>query len=60
MRKELRERIFAFNRERAADKETAKDLRKLLEMLPSGIMKQILRDEKSAAILAKYGFEVTE
>ena len=58
MRKELRDKIIAFNRERAADRETAEDMKKLLEMIPPGIMKQIARDEERAAILAKYGFEV--
>lgn len=56
MKPELRKRILAYNRERAADKETAEDLKKLLEMIPPGIMKQIVRDEERAAILAKYGF----
>lgn len=58
MRKELRDKIIAFNRERAADRETAEDMKKLLEMIPPGIMKQIARDEERAVILAKYGFEV--
>lgn len=55
MRKELRERILVYNREKAADKEAAEDLRKLLQMIPPGIMKQITRDEERAAILEKYG-----
>lgn len=58
MRKELRERILAYNREKAANKETAEDLKRLLEMIPPGIMKQIARDEERAAILEKYGFDV--
>ena len=58
MRKELRERILAYNREKAANKETAEDLKRLLEMIPPGILKQIARDEERAAILAKYGFDV--
>lgn len=57
MRPELRNRILAYNRERAADKEAAEDLKKLLEMIPPGIMKQIARDEERAAILEKYGFD---
>ena len=56
MRKELRERILAYNREKAANRETAEDLKRLLEMIPPGILKQIARDEERAAILAKYGF----
>lgn len=58
MRKELRERILAYNREKAANKETAEDIKRLLEMIPPGIMKQIARDEERAAILEKYGFDV--
>lgn len=58
MRKELRERILAYNRVKAANKETAEDLKRLLAMIPPGILKQIARDEERAAILAKYGFDV--
>ena len=58
MREELRERILAYNREKAANKETAEDLKRLLEMIPPGIMKQIARDEERGAILEKYGFDV--
>lgn len=58
MREELRERILAYNREKAANKETAEDLKRLLEMIPPGIMKQIARDEERAAILEKHGFDV--
>ena len=58
MRKELRERILAYNREKAANKETVEDLKRLLEMIPPGILKQIARDEERAAILEKYGFDV--
>lgn len=57
MRKELRERILAYNREKAANKETAEDLKRLLEMIPPGIMKQIARDKERVAILTKYGFD---
>ena len=58
MKPELRARILAYNREKAASQETAEDLKKLLGMIPPGILKQIARDEERAAILAKYGFEV--
>lgn len=47
--------IFAFNKERAADKEKAADLMTLLSALPPGQVKQLLKDEACAAILAKYG-----
>jgi hypothetical protein len=57
MRKELKERILAYNKEKAANKEAAEDLKKLLGLVPPGIMKQMLRDSERAAILKKYGFE---
>ena len=55
MKPELRNRIYQFNRERAADKEKAEDLMTLLGELPPGQVKQLLKDETCAAILAKYG-----
>ena len=55
MKPELREKIIAFNKARAADKEKADDLMTLLEALPPGQVKQLLKDEKCAAILIKYG-----
>lgn len=57
MREELRERILAYNKEKAANKEAAEDFKKLLELVPPGIMKQMLRDSDRAAILKKYGYE---
>lgn len=55
MKPEMREKILAFNRARAADKEKADDLLTLLGALPPGQVKQLLKDETCAAILAKYG-----
>jgi len=55
VRKELRNRVLAFNRARAADREAAEDLAKLLTMLPPGAMKQIVQDADGAAILERYG-----
>lgn len=49
--------IFEFNRQRAADKEAADDLRALLTALPPGQQKQLLKDATCAAILNKYGIE---
>lgn len=54
---ELRNRIYQFNRERAADKEKADDLMTLLGALPPGQVKKLLKDDTCAAILAKYGIE---
>lgn len=55
MKKELREKIIKFNRAIAADKEKANDLMVLLGALPPGQVKQLLKDDACAAILAKYG-----
>lgn len=55
MKPELRDKIIAFNRARAADKEKADDLLTLLGALPPGQVKQLLKDETCKAILDKYG-----
>lgn len=55
MRDELRNRIIAFNREKAADKEKASDLEELLSALPPGQVKNLLKDERCSVILQKYG-----
>ena len=47
--------IFEYNRQRAADREAAEDLRTLLSALPPGQQKQLLKDETCARILTKYG-----
>ena len=52
-----KKQIFAFNKQRAEDKEAADDLRLLLSALPPGQQKQLLKDETCAAILNKYGIE---
>lgn len=56
MKPELREKIIKFNRARAEDAEKANDLMILLSTLPPGQVKQLLKNETCAAILAKYGF----
>ena len=61
MRPELRDRILAYNAERAADREKARDFMTLLGFLPPGQVKQLLRDETCGSILRKYGIsEVTD
>lgn len=55
MKPEMRDRILAFNRARAADKEKADDLLTLLGALPPGQVKQLLKNDTCAAILNKYG-----
>lgn len=55
MKPERREKIIAFNRQRAQDAEKANDLMTLLNALPPGQVKNLLKDEACAAILSKYG-----
>ena len=45
MKPELRDKIIAFNKARAADKEKADDLMVLLNALPPGQVKNLLKDE---------------
>lgn len=59
MRKELREKIIAFNKSAAERKDKATDLDVLvaaLAKLPPGQLKKILTDDV-LAVLAKYGIE---
>ncbi len=53
-----REQIIAFNVKRAQDAEKANDLMTLLNALPPGQRKNLLKNEQCATILQKYG--VTE
>jgi len=55
VKKELRERIIAFNKRRAEADEKAEDLMVLLNALPPGLRMLLLRDKACAAILNKYG-----
>ena len=58
MKKELRERIYAFNKNRAEKDEKATDLDILVAeimKLPTGQLKKVLTDEV-LAVLKKYGY----
>lgn len=57
MKKSLKERVYEYNRSRAADAEKAADLITLLNALPKGQVKQLLKNDTCAAILEKYGIE---
>ena len=50
-----KERVLAYNRKRAEVNEMARDLLALLDALPPGQIRQLLRNEECAAILRKYG-----
>ena len=60
MKEELRNQILAFNRARAADAEKANDLMTLLNALPPGQVKQLLKEEACKTILEKYGITEKE
>ena len=47
-------KVLSYNRDRAADREKADDLMTLLAALPTGQVKNLLKDEACAAILRKY------
>ena len=55
MKPELRDKIIAYNKAVAANKEAADDLMALLSALPPGPVKNLLKDPVCGAILEKYG-----
>lgn len=55
MRPELRVKIITYNLSLAQNKERAEDFITLLDALPPGQVKNLLKDETCAAILNKYG-----
>lgn len=55
MKPEMRERILAYNRTLAKDRETAADFMRLLDALPPGPVKQLMKDKVCGGILRKYG-----
>lgn len=57
MKPELREKIIAYNREVAKNKEAAEDFMTLLGSLPPGQVKNLLKNDTCAEILKKYGIE---
>ena len=57
MKPELRERIIAYNKDVAKNRETAEDFMTLLGALPPGQVKNLLKNDTCAEILKKYGIE---
>lgn len=55
MKKELRNQIISYNRKVAENKEKADDFMKLMEALPPGQVKNLMKDETCKAILEKHG-----
>lgn len=52
---ELKEKIFAYNKRRKAVDEKAGDFQTLLNSLPPGQVKNLLKDPICGPILEKYG-----
>lgn len=52
-----KDKVISYNKQRALSDEKASDLMTLLDALPEGQVKQLMKDEKCAAILAKYGIK---
>lgn len=50
-----KQKVFEYNRRRAQADEKANDLMVLLDALPPGQRKQLLKNETCAEILRKYG-----
>ena len=55
MKKELRDKILNYNRERMADREKADELMTLINALPAGQVKNLLKDDTCRYIIEKYG-----
>lgn len=52
---QLKQRIFAYNREQAKNREAAEDFMRFLEALPPGQVKKLMKNPTLSEILAKYG-----
>ena len=55
MRPELREKIIAYNKNRKTVDEKAGDFQTILDNLPPGQVKNLLKDPVCGPILEKYG-----
>ena len=55
MRKELRDKIITYNKHRKAVDEKAGDFQTILDNLPPGQVKNLLKDPVCRPILEKYG-----
>ena len=60
MKEELRQKILAYNRSAAANREKAEDLMAILGALPPGQVKNLLKDGTIGPILKKYGVTAAE
>ena len=55
MRKELRDKLITYNKHRKAVDEKAGDFQTILDNLPPGQVKKLLKDPVCGPILEKYG-----
>ena len=53
----MKKRAYQYNRDRAREKEMGDALMTLLQALPPGLVKHLLKNETCGAILRKYGIE---
>ena len=51
-----KEKVLSFNRKRKAANEKAGDFEKLLQALPPGQVKNLMKNSECREILQKYGF----
>ena len=58
MKKELRDRIIAYNMEKAEGAQAAKDLTALMALMPNGQRKQLAKKAQAKEIFDRYGIEV--
>ena len=52
---DFKNRIFAYNREQAKNRESAEDFMRFLEALPPGQVRNLIKNPMLAEILQKYG-----
>lgn len=55
-----KEKVLKYNRQKAQEKQKADDLMMLLNALPPGQVKQLMKDEACRKVLEKYGFGIFE
>ena len=57
MKKELRDKIIAYNAEKAEGAQAAKDLETLMALMPNGQRKQLAKKAAAQEIFTRYGIE---
>ncbi|MEA5151591.1 MAG: hypothetical protein VB039_03180 [Oscillospiraceae bacterium] len=57
MKKELREKVIAYNAEKAGNSQAAADLEALMALIPNGQRKQLAKKAAVQEIFTRYGIE---